>query len=161
MVVKRYINQEGTFNYQLIEDNKELSIIYGGNGDLYFSFFKYYDFDTNRFVITKDNMQVYNCFKELFNSFENPNLHKVSCLELERCEPEEEIKKLYRKAYENNEKLKQEDRYKKLYNNGIICWHSDEFSYDTTDVVKIYNVGEEIILDFEKNKQKIIKVIYQ
>ena len=157
MVVKRYINQEGTFNYHLIDNNKELLIMFGGDGDLYFSFLKHYDNDNNKFVITKDNMYVYNCFKELLNSLENPNLHKVSSLELECCETKEEIRNLYKKAEKYNEKLKEESRYKDLYNNGVVCWHSDEFSYDTTDVVKIYNVGEEIILEFEKNKYEDYK----
>lgn len=157
MEVKRYINQEGTFDYQLIEDNKELLIMFGGNWDLYFSFLKYDDFDDNIFKITKENMQLFNSFNNLIESIKNPKLHKVSSLELAFCESKEEIRNLYKQAEKYNEKLKEESRYKDLYNNGVVCWHSDEFPYDTTDVVKIYYVGEEIILEFEKNKYEDYK----
>ncbi len=64
----------------------------------------------------------------------------------------EEVMKLYHKVEKYNENLKKQDNYKELCNNKMICWHSDDYPYDVSDVLKIYKQNEEIILEFTKNK---------
>lgn len=152
MEVKRRFNEQGTFDYVLSEEDKKLFINYVGNGDLYFIFVKNKNCNSNCFEITKENMSIYNVFLELIIELNNPKLHKVSSLELKFCETREEEMKLYNKVDEYNYNLEKQDNYKELYNNGVVCWHSDDYPYDVSDVLKIYINGEKIILEFTKNK---------
>lgn len=152
MKVERYFNEQGTFDYVLSEENKKLFINFSGNGDLYFIFVKSNNCNSSCFEITKGNMSVYNVFLKLIMSLNNPKLHRVSSLELEFCETKEEVMQLYHKVEKYNGNLKKQDNYKELCNNGIICWHSDDYPYNVSDILKIYMKNEEIILEFTKNK---------
>lgn len=155
MEVKRYLNEWETYDYELSEDNKKMIISFGGNGDLYLCLFNLYSGNNNKFKITKENMEIYGILVNLFKSIENPTLYEVSKSELNCCDTNEEIKALYKRANENNNLLKQSDSYKKLYHDGIISWHNDNFPYELSDVVNIYKDSEEIVLDFTKNKMNI------
>ncbi len=152
MQVKRYANEQGTFDFELIDNSKRLFINFSGNLDLYFIFVKSNDFFDNKFKITKENMTIYNAFLELIEAFKEPRLHKVSQAELNFFENKEDEMNLYLKAEELNKNLKKQNNYKELYNDAVISWHSDDYPYDVSDVVLIYRKDEDIVLEFSRNK---------
>src|SRR5574344_821249 len=70
-------NEIGTIDVFINEGNKILAILFGGNGDLYWTI---HDMDAKAdcncidFDITKENYGVYSLFKQLYDDIENVNI---------------------------------------------------------------------------------------
>lgn len=131
-------NGDDWYNYYLINDRSKLGIVSCDNGDLYFCSFD--RCQESEFLITKENMTIYNLFCQLFDAFEKITVFNVSKSDLLQCVDKEEQENLYKHIYEQNQKLKNTDIYNKIYNGQKITWISDDsisFDYLSADAMTI------------------------
>ena len=141
MKVVKQKNEDGVRIF-LQEDNKYLSFVFGGNGDLYWSIHSK-DGDNN-FTIAKENYGIYELFEELFYDIENINIFKdyYDSLYLEVDENHDEYLKMYEEEIEEKKKrykLFNYANYNELFDqkNGIITWYSDETAHKVANYLKI------------------------
>lgn len=168
----------GYSDFHIEKDNQRLEIVFGGNGDLYWILDNsQIDPDTyeeyrkelespyqDKFIITKENYFIYQLFDELIQDIEDSRIYLPTINELElefnffgeekRETSEERCKRL-------NEEHKKYYRYKLLFEDGVICWHSDEHIFEDADRVKIYRLNDEIILEFSRPPVKKEEQIYR
>lgn len=126
MQVKLVKNDNLTYDIKLIDGSKNLTIMYGGNGDLYWSFVNddwvsFYEGITDHFDITKENYEVYKSFESLLLNI---------------------------KAISIREEL---TNYNKLYDakNNEVTWISDELAEEVANEVTISKQSEVIRLSFK------------
>ena len=79
MQVKLVKNDNLTYDIKLIDGSKKLTIMYGGNGDLYWSLVNddwegFYEGITDYFDITKENYEVYKSFEVLLLDIQTINI---------------------------------------------------------------------------------------
>ena len=130
---------ENEFGLQIFieEDNSYLSILYGGNLDLYWSIHSNKrtlenDSKTDTFTITKENYKLYNLFENLYNDIKEINLF----------EDFEEDKDRYRVYNRSN--------YQELFDeeNKTITWYSDETAHEVANYLKIKKETDCFIINF-------------
>ena len=126
MQVKLVKNDNLTYDIKLIDGSKNLTIMYGGNGDLYWSlvnddWVSFYEGITDYFDITKENYEVYKSFESLL---------------------------LYLKAISIREEL---TNYNKLYDvkSNEVTWISDKLIEEVANEVTISKQSEVIRLSFK------------
>lgn len=126
MQVKLVKNDNLTYDIKLIDGSKNLTIMYGGNGDLYWSlvnddWVSFYEGITDHFDITKENYEVYKSFESLL---------------------------LYLKAISIREEL---TNYNKLYDvkSNEVTWISDKLIEEVANEVTISKQSEVIRLSFK------------
>ena len=150
MKVKRNYNRDNkVYQYELEQAGNKMLITYGGNLDLYFS---YYKKNRNSIVIDKENMTIYNIFNDLYYDVKNCNVFDVDPIQKEFCETEEELKRLE----DENKELNRSTRYiqEELFKKNIIKWISDD-SYEESDYNSVIIKKEEgnIIISFNLNDE--------
>lgn len=165
--------KERIYNFNISKDNKTLEIIFGGNGDLYWIIDnKDIDPQTYKehrqilespqketFIITKENYYIYSLFEKLIEEIKEAKIF----LQQEDdyfADYEDFSETSEERCNRKNNELKSYFRYKLLYNEGIICWHSDESTYEDATRVKIYKLNDDIILDFSRPPVKREEWIY-
>ncbi len=130
---------ENEFGLQIFieEDNSYLSILYGGNLDLYWSIHSNKrtlenDSKADTFTITKENYKLYNLFENLYNDIKEINLF----------EDFEEDKDRYRVYNRSN--------YQELFDeeNKTITWYSDETAHEVANYLKIKKETDCFIINF-------------
>lgn len=126
MQVKLVKNDNLTYDIKLIDGSKNLTIMYGGNGDLYWSlvnddWVSFYEGITDHFDITKENYEVYKSFESLL---------------------------LYLKAISIRKEL---TNYNKLYDvkSNEVTWISDKLIEEVANEVTISKQSEVIRLSFK------------
>lgn len=126
MQVELVKNDNLTYDIKLIDGSKNLTIMYGGNGDLYWSlvnddWVSFYEGITDHFDITKENYEVYKSFESLL---------------------------LYLKAISIREEL---TNYNKLYDvkSNEVTWISDKLIEEVANEVTISKQSEVIRLSFK------------
>lgn len=98
------------YDISFIKDDKELKIVFGGNGDLYWMLRQTKTSDMNEemnevynnFYITKENPIIYRLFDELYNDILNCNIFRITELDQEMY-TKSELKKKQKKKNELNE----------------------------------------------------------
>lgn len=178
MNITKIQSEHGYNDFHIEKDNKILEIIFGGNGDLYWIL------DNNKidpvsyeeykkelespyqdiFVITKENYFIYQLFDELIQDIEDSRIYlpTINELELEFDFLGEDKKETsVERCNRLNEEHKNYFRYKLLFQDGVICWHSDEHIFEDADRVKIYRLNDEIILEFSRPPVKREEYIYR
>lgn len=171
MEIKRYkYPYENSYDYSLEQDNKILSITFGGNLDLYWILTikdeedENPDFELDKenynyiyrevkgtFTITKENYLIYLLFDKLYNDLKTCQLFK-SNHQSENSEffyqdtTEEEY------CTKQNNQYKNSPQYKKLYNGETITWYSDDYDLCTADYVTIKKVNDTYELQFTRPK---------
>lgn len=138
----------------LVEDNKELSFVYGGNLDLYWTLHSDDTTVDNTFTITKENYQVYQLFEELFMDIDTINIFYEDVPFY--LDSSEEIREYLKRKEEEQEEDKKRYRlynsshYNDLYNskNQTITWYSDETSSKVSNYLIIRKADEEFIIEF-------------
>ncbi|MEG1288316.1 MAG: hypothetical protein RSD29_03090 [Bacilli bacterium] len=121
------ITSEGTFK-----------ISFAGNLDLYWSFYSFnFNGDEKSFTITKENYFIYTLFLELYNNIKDCNVGF-------NVEDGKHFK----------DKLKSSEAYnkEKLFENGVVTWHSDDFEYEKSSILKIEEVNDTFVVTFIKSK---------
>ena len=130
---------ENEFGLQIFieEDNSYLSILYGGNLDLYWSIHSNKrtienDSKTDTFIITKENYELYNIFDNLYNDIKEINL-------FEDFEEDKDKYRLYN--YSNYHELFDEE-------NKTITWYSDETAHEVANYLKIVKAKDHFVIVF-------------
>jgi len=149
MEVQKIKSGYGYDDIMLKQDDLKLKIEFGGNGDLYWSI-QYPDIEENKiaFEISKENIEIYKLFDELYTSIQNREVYKVNPYELEMCETEEEIEELHNRKERLNEDISVYINHNLLFQDEIISWHSDSTIFEDANIVNIKKEEEKIILEF-------------
>ena len=148
------------------KDDKELKMIFGGNGDLYWMLrrTKVSDMDEeidevyNNFYITKENPIIYKLFDELYNDIINCDIFKITELDQEMY-TKSEIKNKQKKKKELNEWYK--NKQDLLVEDDKIIWHSDEQMFEYANVVTISKLEEGYLLEFTVPEQPKEELMYR
>ena len=125
---------------ELIENEITFTIFYGGNGDLYWKILDNNDLIKDKdatytpFIITKENMFIYNLFEDLFKRIQE------------------------KKPFKENDILFNEFKYdtysyNELFDGNIITWISDDRDLDYDNLVKISKKEDTFLLEFSKYKK--------
>ena len=145
MRIDREISFDGrSYNYSITDDNKKLSIVYGGNYDLYLSVNDGKILPDNRtkniyFDITKENYQLYEAFDKMYNDI-------IDGFPFGRTEYG--MTSNYRYRYEYSRLVK---------NNNKIVWISDENAEDVADKLTIIKKDEDTYrLTFTRNNKPLL-----
>jgi hypothetical protein len=147
-------------------DEGEFEISFAGNLDLYWR--NIYcgnlleESDSKVFTITKENYYLYSLFHELYENVKNCNVFTLDELDINFCESEEEIEVKKLEKEKRNNDLREAEKYnrERLFRNGIIEWHCDDFSYEDSSVVKIKKEEETFVVIFEKSKNNDLYLTY-
>lgn len=158
MVVSKSKNEDNMYDILLEEGSKRLHIYFCGNLDLYWSL---YDInrrsETCEMVITKDNYRLYELFLILYNDIKNCNVRKEYEDCLDSCTTLEELRAYKRSVdeYNNALRLGEEMNDHRLFKNGVVEWHSDDFAYEDAHVLKIIKPDEDsFIIRIESNEKE-------
>lgn len=149
-------------NYYVInlkrDDDKTLSIFFGGNLDLYFSL-KNFNQDPS-FMIGKDNYEIYALFDELYHRVITADIfgpiteeeinHIIFTSEMNDEDYHDNLKKEIENRKIIQEKLKQKEAEQLLIQNGVITWKSDEYAEEITPFVQIKRLENAYKLEFGK-----------
>jgi hypothetical protein len=78
------------------------------------------------------------------------------------CETVEELENKRKEIKDLNDDLKKSEKYNpnRLFRDGVIEWHCDDFPYEESSVVKIKKEKEKFIVIFEKSKNTDIYLTY-
>lgn len=154
--IQKYKNNTGTYDFYLTNENSILRIFFGGNGDLYFGSNMFKQSIEDEFLITKENIILYNLFDNLYKDFKEAKVYKIDDFELQFYKTKEEIQSKYDEYNEWNNKLKASYMYQKLfYNENSITWISDDsisFDENKSNTLKIIK---------EENKYKLKFTYYE
>ena len=128
---------EAGLNIFLEENDSCLSMVYGGNGDLYWcirSRNRTMEDDSKKdmFVITKENYALYSLFEELYNDIKEINI-------FEDFEDNKDIYRLYN--HSNYYELFDDD-------NSTITWYSDETSNEVANYLEIKKEKDCFVITF-------------
>lgn len=176
MEVTRQEGMYSGYDYLIKQDNKLLKIAFGSNLDLYWSLTNLdadrtldslYDEQYETFLITKENITLYDLFKKIVDDIKLPRVYEPTKREdldeEDLPDPEIEViladfdngKSEQEKCDEWNEELKKSERYRKLYDGENIRWHSDEDYYEIADRVMITELEDSILLEFYRPKNTL------
>jgi len=140
------------------DGNKKLDISFQGNLDLYFSFCSLNENDDDfTFLIGKDNYQVWEIFDRLYKEIINCKVFEFTNEDVERIvnwaelfdeDYHKNLKDKEEQFQEMNNNLKNSEAYKKLVNDGVITWRSDDYFYDIAPFFKIEKLGTSYLISF-------------
>ena len=147
MQIKKYKNEENSYNIELINNNLILRILFARNLDLYMHL-ETDEIPENEdcsisFDITKEDYDIFLLFDSLYNDIIKGNVFgKDLCLDNE----ENELFN-YRNSFEYQKLVDKENN---------ITWISDDNPNDTKDSLTISKLDEDTYrLTFKRNKEKI------
>ena len=164
-VVKRKNDKEDVYNYYLKQDNKVLSITFGGNLDLYWSLSNKDSFeDANTiytkplhetFIIRKDNYFIYSLFEELYEDVKEARVYAPH--KRNSSDEDEEILTLDEEAVNEveecakwNKRFKNTHQHNLLFDGKKIIWHSDDDEFSVSNYVKIKKISDVFVLEFTR-----------
>ncbi|MDD3186868.1 MAG: hypothetical protein PHD02_00100 [Bacilli bacterium] len=132
--IKSEENTYYTFTFTTLEGS--FQIIFSGNLDLYWRCLDRIESDQEsiQYTITKENYPIYLLFEELYERVRDYNIFNS--------------KKL-------NENLKKRDKRnsQRLFQDGVIEYHCDDYDYDESDMFKIKPTEEGFAIIFEKGNR--------
>lgn len=153
----KVIKSENQFGPIIIfdEESKFLRFTFGGNGDLYISFYSKKGNAETSFSITKENYGAYILFEQLFYDIENINIFDENYIPFYIETEEEKLEYLKRRKEEIEFEKKRyrmfnRSNYNELYDddNKMITWYSDETAHEVANILKIKKNNDEYILQF-------------
>lgn len=179
-VTRAFIEREGCYNFYLKEGDQILTILFGGNLDLYWNLYKYkeniQDYNIKdhlkerieTFVITKENYFIYSLFEELYEDIKNSKIFlpiKKETTEYEEDDEEDDFD-IWKNLSEDelnkkNQAFKEREYYQKLFDGETIIWHSDDEEYNVADRVKIHKEEDNFVLEFIRPQITTDKLIYR
>lgn len=146
--------------FMIVTEEGNFEISYQGTLDLYWSYcFEGSILDAppfKKFIITRENQFLFALFDELYNDIKNTNLFKFDQSSVLRPLTHTELKKEIRSIQKRNREIKDKDFYnrERLFKNGVIEWHHDEFPYENGSVLKIESHDEGYEVTIEKSKER-------
>lgn len=149
----KVIKQESEFGLIISfqEQEKQFSISFGGNFDLYWTIRSKDENDCHDFIITKENYEVYRLFEELFDDIENIKIFTDSTIPFYIESNEEKQDYINEMECEKNKyRLYNYSNYNELFDkqNNTITWYSDETNHEVANILKIKKEEETFKLEF-------------
>lgn len=144
----------------IVTEEGNFEISFQGTLDLYWSYcFEGSILDTppfKKFIITRENYFLYSLFDELYNDIKNINIFKFHPNDVLGYMRNADLKKELRSIKRRNEEIETKNLYnrERLFKNGVIEWHHDEFPYEDGSVLKIEPHEEGYEVTIEKSKRK-------
>lgn len=145
MVSIEKIKYEKGYMFNIHLDEGTFTIIFAGNLDLY------WNCDSNNvledaiekeFLITKENYFLYSLFEKLYECIENYNFEDIFLDEDDA----------FLKSFQENLMAQDSNNAEKLFSNGVVDYHSDDYPYDEASTFKIEKLEDEYKLTFKKGK---------
>ena len=142
----KYIKEQNndTTTIYFREEDKQMRILYAsrGNGDLYWSIYFKDSGDKHEIIITKEKINIYKTFEELFTDMKDINIFtEDDPFWLTGKERKKYIAEERKRHLEEKERcrLYGEHNYFELYDkdNEIITWYSDETNWKVANILKI------------------------
>lgn len=150
------IDNNNWYNYFFTNGEDELGIIFGGNGDLYFTSGFHHDKDETKFIVDKQHMFLYSLLEDMFADYERCEIFKIGRL---KCHTREEYKKRIEQIDEMNQNLRDSEVYKSVYSNNTITWVSDDSmstDIEESNTVKIVKEEDKFVFNFTYNEKELI-----
>ena len=150
-------NYMGSLDIRLkINENITLDIVFGGVGDVYWIYDNQNFFDAkedpmyDKLLITKEDIDIYNIFNELYEDLINGKIYiPDKCEFIEGWNEEEE-----KRCNSSNKRIKESPRHNKLVKDGIITWYSDEEYKEIAEILRISKKDEIIVIEFIRQSIK-------
>lgn len=159
MTVSKSKNEYNMYDILIEDGTKKLNIYFCGNLDLYWSLYDINGFQNPcEIVITKENYRIYELFLTLYNDIKNCNVRKEYEDCIERCTTLEELEEYKRSVieYNNSLRVREENSEQRLFKDGVVEWHSDDFAYEDGHVLKIIKKDEDsFIIRLESNEKEV------
>lgn len=165
-IIRKKFERESCYNFYLINESKTLSIIFGGNLDLYWTLDirntktndelkkTMYEEYSEIFTITKENYFIYSLFDELYEDIKNARIYEEEIIinkddEYSIDENDIPLRIMTKEEIEKrNNEYKERYFYKLLYDGEKIEWHSDEEPYEIANRVVIRKQDDNFVLEF-------------
>lgn len=148
------------YDFKIIQDNKELNILFAGTGDLCFYVKKINFIDEIQIVnfeITDENYELYSLFDRLYNTIINCDIYKIDEFDSEFRDPEElEEKQIWYDEW--NQELREHPPYN-LIHDGIISWRHDDQIFEEANILNIYKEENKYRLEFILNSKEMSHLI--
>lgn len=144
----------------------KFAISFAGNLDLYWSNIYCHNLleepNSKFFTITKENYFLYSLFEELYENIKNCNIFTFTEADALFCENDKEIRdrKLEIESLNNNLRKREEYNPNRLFKDGIIEWHCDDFAYEDASILKIKKEEDNFEVIFEKSREENMSLTY-
>lgn len=141
------------YDVSITDGKKVFEMIFGGNLDLHWNLYSIDKIDKEKsisFNITKESYVLWGLFDDLFNDFKECNVLEVSDIELNFCDSNEEVRRLYNRCEKYNEFLRHIHEYRDIFDGKCIKWVSDDESYNA---VTITWLEDRYVLEFTTGKK--------
>lgn len=138
-IQKSWDEHTKTYIVKLLNDHQIINIYFGGNLDLYWSYYdnKPFNFDSigskKSFEVTKENYFLYSLFDHLYSDIEVCNIY-----------PSDQDSSLT----DFNERQRKSHEYDMLFNNSAIKWLSDESPEENANSFTITKSEDSFIITF-------------
>jgi len=143
MVSVEKIKYEKGYEFKFNLDEGIFTIIFAGNLDLYWDCKSKNILDEEKdkeFLITKENYFLYSLFERLYECIKDYNFEDVFSDEDE----------LFLKEFQNSLINNDKNNEKKLFKNGRVDYHSDDYPYDESSSFQIEKLEEAFKLTFKR-----------
>lgn len=157
MEIENIQHENGYHTIKLEKTNDVLTIMFGGNGDLYWNIYSKNDglednANKKYFTITKENYEIFLLFSELYRRIDECDVYRVDQLEEELCFDAEEVVSLHERTKAMNDDLSDSTIYAHLCSDTSIVWHSDDAPYGEGNSICISRSRdrEEFLICFTK-----------
>lgn len=146
--IRKEENLNGYCNIEIETEEGIFKIFFLNNGDLYWDLVYAGERleipDIYEYIITKDNYYLYNCFEKLYKAIEENKPYSNSNFDRE----------------DKNKELYNNDVQQKLFKDGKIEWHSDEFYYDESSVLTISKNDNTFRVQFKRSTNNDLFTTY-
>ena len=143
---------DGYDRFKIITDTGSFDIMFGGNLDLYWSYWPEEDFEdwplSKTFTITKENYFLYQKIDELYKNIKEQRPYPKT----DKDDYTSFLKEL--NSSNSNESKKIDYAYEKLFQNDIIKWYSDDASLEEASRVEINRLEEAFTITFYQGKEE-------
>ena len=150
----------GYYRFTISTDEGKFYILYAGVLDVYWGYDCLHDIrkepDSKSFTITKENYYFYSLLEELYSDVKNCNIFQLDDIDTRFYKNTEEIETKRKDNARWNHNLKKYQKHDphRLFQNGAIKWHSDDFTYDAASFVRIAKKREKFLITFAKSQEE-------
>ena len=142
---------EGYDRFKIITDTGSFDIMFGGNLDLYWSYWPEEDFKdwplSKTFTITKENYFLYQKIDELYKNIKEQRPYP-------KTDKDEYTSFLELNLRNSNESKKVDYAYEKLFQNDIIKWYSDDMPLENASSLEIKKQEDTYSITFFQGKEE-------
>lgn len=142
---------EGYDRFKIITDTGSFDIMFGGNLDLYWSYWPEEDFEdwplSKTFTITKENYFLYQKIDELYKNIKEQRPYP-------KTDKDEYTSFLELNLRNSNESKKVDYTYEKLFQNDIIKWYSDDMPLENASSLEIKKQEDIYSITFFQGKEE-------